>query len=117
VENDVLMLRNGERKGDVYLDEADFEAWLSEQMPQPETPPSDNHPVLSDDDQAVERTKPKLARAQKAIVEKWPNGAPSQMTLSNELLCRDVVDHLKQTVRAANMPSDDTILRAAGRRK
>jgi hypothetical protein len=58
---------------------------------------------------------PSLQRAHDAIRELYPHGVPDQATEPNAVLCRRVGEKLK----IAQLPdvSDDTILRAAGRRK
>jgi hypothetical protein len=60
------------------------------------------------------RTRPTLERAQSAIRELYPHGVPEQRIEPNSRLCRRVGDRLRQE----ELPgvSDDTILRAAGRR-
>jgi hypothetical protein len=64
---------------------------------------------------ATSRNRPAFQRAQRAIAELYPQGVPTQTDLPNPILCRRVGDHL----RSQGLPnvSDDTILRAAGRRK
>jgi hypothetical protein len=61
------------------------------------------------------KSRPALERARGAINELYPNGVPGQAVKPNAILCRQVGEKLKQ----AGLPdvSDDTILRAAGRRK
>jgi hypothetical protein len=61
------------------------------------------------------RSKPALERARGAITELYPDGVPGQAAEPNVILCRRVGEKLKQ----AGLPdvSNDTILRAAGRRK
>jgi hypothetical protein len=61
------------------------------------------------------KSRPALERARGAIKELYPNGIPGQAAEPNTNLCRRVGEKLKQ----AGLPdvSDDTILRAAGRRK
>jgi hypothetical protein len=61
------------------------------------------------------KSQPALERARGAIHELYPKGVPGQAAEPNTNLCRRVGDKLKQ----AGLPgvSDDTILRAAGRRK
>lgn len=65
--------------------------------------------------QPIEKSRPALNRARRAIVEVYPDGVPDQTTEPNVRLCRRVSDKLKDH----RLPevSDDTILRAAGRRK
>ncbi|SRR6266508_3721973 len=61
------------------------------------------------------RSRPGLERAQRAIKVLYPQGVPEQAAEPNAKLCRRVGEELKK----AGLPgvSDDTILRAAGRRK
>jgi 7-cyano-7-deazaguanine synthase in queuosine biosynthesis len=61
------------------------------------------------------KSQPALERARGAISELYPQGLPGQAAEPNTILCRRVGEELKQ----AGLPgvSDDTILRAAGRRK
>jgi hypothetical protein len=66
------------------------------------------------------RAQNKRSRVAVAIQELWPNGLPDQSLLSNSLLCKKVGDWLKADCQKQNVPvaipSDDTILRAAGRK-
>jgi hypothetical protein len=82
---------------EVWLDEVEAEIDV-----QPETLPRT-------------RRQPALERAQGVVNQLFPDGIPDQVKLPNTLLCSRVGAHLKE----ANLPpvSDDTILRAAGRRK
>jgi hypothetical protein len=61
------------------------------------------------------KSSPALESAQRAIEELYPGFVPSQATERNAILCRKVSAKIKE----AGLPevSDDTILRAAGRRK
>jgi hypothetical protein len=58
------------------------------------------------------RSRPKLERALRAIAEVYPEGVPDQATEPNSKLCQRVGEKLKGL-----QISDDTILRAAGRRR
>jgi hypothetical protein len=73
--------------------------------------------VSSPQDRNPERAKsrPAFERAQRVIGELYPHGVPGQAAEPNAILCRRVGGKLKE----AKLPhvSDDTILRAAGRRK
>jgi hypothetical protein len=64
---------------------------------------------------ATSRSRPALERARGAIRELYPQGVPGQAAEPNVHLCRRVGEKLKKD----GLPgvSDDTILRAAGRRK
>jgi hypothetical protein len=61
------------------------------------------------------RRRPALERAQRVINELYPDGVPDLAAVPNSTLCRCVGAKLKE----AKLPdvSDDTILRAAGRRR
>jgi hypothetical protein len=61
------------------------------------------------------KSQPALERAHGVITEVYPEGVPGQAAEPNARLCRRVAEKLKH----AGLPhvSDDTILRAAGRRK
>lgn len=61
------------------------------------------------------RCRPVFERAQAAIQALYPNGVPSQVDVPNSVLCRNVGDHLKVADKKLKV-SNDTILRAAGRR-
>jgi Queuosine biosynthesis protein QueC len=61
------------------------------------------------------KSKPALERARGAINKLYPGGAPGQTVEPNADLCRRVSENLKQA--GLRDVSDDTILRAAGRRK
>jgi hypothetical protein len=64
---------------------------------------------------AQARSRPKFQGALRAIAEIYPDGVPDQAAEPNSKLCRRVGEKLK----AAGLPevSDDTILRAADRRR
>ncbi len=57
----------------------------------------------------------KFKRARRAIEELWPAGVPDQVTLGNAALCKSVADKVNKS--KLDEVHDDTILRAAGRRK
>jgi hypothetical protein len=61
------------------------------------------------------RTSPALERAQEAIRELFPQDLPNQADLPNRNLCLRV--HKKIEEKGLPNVSDDTVLRAAGRRK
>jgi hypothetical protein len=61
------------------------------------------------------RTRPKRGPAQDAIAALWPDGVPSQSKLPNKKLCAHVKDWLGAHDHPSSI-SDDTILRAAGRK-
>jgi hypothetical protein len=64
---------------------------------------------------AAKPGRPAIERAQRAIETLFPDGLPGQALLPNKILCGRVVEWLKKS----DLPkiSNDTILRAAGRRK
>jgi hypothetical protein len=66
-------------------------------------------------DGAARRSQPTRNRAEAVIKKLYPEGVPEAAVLPNAILCRRVGEKLK----AAGLPgvSDDTILRAAGRRR
>jgi hypothetical protein len=61
------------------------------------------------------RGRPTRERVQGAIAALYPNGVPDQVAVSNKQLCGAVGDWLKHN--KLRDVSDDTILRAVGRRK
>jgi hypothetical protein len=61
------------------------------------------------------RRRPALERAKYAVQEAYPEGVPDQAAEPNACLCRRIGDKLKK--QGLPNVSDDTILRAAGRRK
>jgi hypothetical protein len=61
------------------------------------------------------RTSPARAAAVAAIAEVYPEGLPDQISEPNSLLCKKVGATLKGGPH--EKISDDTILRAAGRRR
>ena len=63
----------------------------------------------------VGRSRPAQERALGAIRDLYPEGVPGQSEEPNTMLCRRVGERLKQASLLG--VSDDTILRAAGRRK
>jgi hypothetical protein len=66
------------------------------------------------------RAQIKRSRVQTALKELWKNEPPEQSVLPNSLLCKTVQDWLKHDSKNQGVPalgiSDDTILRAAGRK-
>lgn len=64
---------------------------------------------------ATRRSQPTRKRAEGMIKELYPDGVPEPAVLPNAHLCRQVGEKLKQS--GLFSVSDDTILRAAGRRK
>jgi hypothetical protein len=64
---------------------------------------------------ARSKSQPALKAAQEAIKELFPQDPPGQSVLRNKMLCRQVSEKLRE--KGLPNVSDDTILRAAGRRK
>jgi hypothetical protein len=64
---------------------------------------------------STRRSQPALSRTKRVVQELYPQGVPDQAALPNANLCRRVGEKLKES----GLPevSDDTILRAAGRRR
>lgn len=62
-----------------------------------------------------QKTQPKRQRAQRAVKALYPDGVPDQATEPNGNLCQRVGEKLKEL--GLRDVSNDTILRAAGRRK
>lgn len=75
------------------------------------SPNTSQPPATSGKRVAKVKGSPLLERARKALAVLYPDGVPDQVAVSNKVLCRRVHDELTDTV------SNDTILRAAGRRK
>jgi hypothetical protein len=64
---------------------------------------------------AASRSRPPRERASQAIAELYPQGVPTQAALPNASLCRRVGRWVRE--RGLPVVSEDTILRAAGRRR
>ena len=88
------------------------QAWIDEVEAEPA---SAGHGAPEPQQRRRGKSQPSLERARRAIKELYPDGVPGQATEPNASLCRQVSVKLKE----AKLPnvSDDTILRAAGRRK
>jgi hypothetical protein len=63
-------------------------------------------------DRPITRQRSKRVAAERAIADLWSDGPPADM--HNKVICGMVEDHLKTAGHA--VPSNDTILRAAGRK-
>lgn len=61
------------------------------------------------------RNRPKYEGALRAVAELYPDGVPDQATEPNSRVCQRISEKLKQLGLPAH--SDDTMLRAAGRRR
>ena len=72
-------------------------------------------PQLAPPHESRGKSRPAIERAQAAIRVLYPDGVPDQATEPNATLCGRVGAELKDSKLPA--VSDDTILRAAGRRK
>ena len=89
-----------------------LQAWIDEAEAEPE---SVGHAAPESQQRRRGKSQPALERARGAIKELYPDGVPGQATEPNANLCRRVSAKLQEE----SLPgvSDDTILRAAGRRK
>ena len=89
-----------------------FQAWIDEVEAEPA---SAGHGAPEPQQRRHRKSGPALERARGAIKELYPDGVPGQATEPNANLCRRVSAKLREE----SLPgvSDDTILRAAGRRK
>lgn len=81
----------------------------------------DRQALSQESKSSTPRTQVKRDRVREAIDALWPAELPSQSVLPNALLCTKVADWLKADCQKRNVPamptSDDTILRAACRKK
>ena len=64
---------------------------------------------------AKNRSRPAFERAQRAFKALYPDGAPTQADVPNKILCGKIAQWLSKN--GLGSVSDDSILRAAGRRK
>lgn len=89
-----------------------LQAWIDEVEAEPA---SAGHGAPELQQRRHGKSRPALERAQGVIKELYPDGVPDQASEPNANLCQRVSAKLKE----AKLPgvSDDTILRAAGRRK
>ena len=89
-----------------------LQAWIDEVEAEPA---SAGHGAHEPKQRRRGKSRPALERARGVIKELYPDGVPDQASEPNASLCRRVSAKLKE----AKLPnvSDDTILRAAGRRK
>jgi predicted DNA-binding transcriptional regulator AlpA len=86
-------------RADVEINEDDLRCWLEKPMPKP----------------TRLRKQPKRELAEQAVAALWPDGVPGQGTLPNKRLVERVKGYLHKNDMHASI-SDDTILRAAGRK-
>lgn len=97
--------------GNITLSEADLLNWLTRNR-QPLTPQKSTAPR--------KKSRNKQARAQEAIKALYGDGVPAAWLLPNSLLCRRVSEWIKEDCKKRGLLpleiSDDTILRAAGRK-
>jgi hypothetical protein len=89
-----------------------LQTWIDEVEAEPA---SAGHSAAEPQQRRLGKSRPALERARGAIKELYPDGVPGQATEPNANLCRRVSAKLQEE----SLPnvSDDTILRAAGRRK
>jgi hypothetical protein len=90
--------------GIIEFNAEDLHYWLSA-APSTEEAPS-----------AKKRSRPQRERAKAVIDTLWPDGVPPQNELRNASLLKRVNNHLKK-IGSPESISDDTILRAAGRKR
>jgi Queuosine biosynthesis protein QueC len=92
--------------------DSSLQAWIDEVEAEPA---SAGHGAPERQQRRRGKCRPALDRAQGVIKKLYPDGVPDQAFEPNASLCRQVSVKLKE----AKLPnvSDDTILRAAGRRK
>jgi hypothetical protein len=64
---------------------------------------------------AKSKSRPAFDGASRTVNKLFRQGVPDQATVSNKILCQRVAEQLKED--GLGQVSDDTILRAAGRRK
>jgi hypothetical protein len=95
------------------LSKDDLIDWLNRNVP-PTVPAKPAAPS------ARAATRNKRDRAEQAVRALWPAGVPAPAALPPAVLCKQVSDWLKADCKAHHLPavdiSDDTILRAAGRK-
>jgi hypothetical protein len=111
-------------EGDLYALPPDLELsvedakhiWMEVALPESLTRTLDAGNAQPDvpEQQRQPRRQPQRERAERAIAAVYPNGIPDQGTVSDAWLCKAVGDWCQQN--GWNI-SEDTILRAAGRRK
>jgi 7-cyano-7-deazaguanine synthase in queuosine biosynthesis len=91
------------------------QAWIDGAEAEVESEPASAGSVTPERSQRRRKSQPAFERARGVINELYPDGVPGQAAEPNSNLCRRVGEKLKQ----AGLPevSDDTILRASGRRK
>ena len=89
-----------------------LQAWIDEVEAEPA---STGHGAPERQQRRHGKSGPALERARGAIKELYPDGVPGQATEPNASLCRRVCAKLQE--ECLPRVSDDTILRAAGRRK
>jgi hypothetical protein len=89
-----------------------LQAWIDEVEAEPA---SAGHGAPELQQRRRGKSQPALERARGAIKELYPDGVPDQATEPNANLCRRVSAKLQE--ESLPRVSDDTILRAAGRRK
>jgi hypothetical protein len=89
-----------------------LDKWIEKEM---ESASENGVDVPDGAQQSRGRSRPALERAYNAIERLYPTGVPEQAAEPNTILCRRVGETLKN----GGLPgvSDDTILRAAGRRR
>ena len=94
---------------DLYFKKIDLEYWLDRERPKAKGGKT-----------TPRRPQIKRDRAEEAVKALWPNRVPEPTLLPNDLLCRKVDGWLRADCKTRGIefvaPSNDTILRAAGRK-
>jgi hypothetical protein len=102
--------------GTILVSKADLLDWSDRQTRQTRQTPQ----VPATATATAPRPRDKRDRANTAIHALWPDGIPDRTILPNGKLCQRVTEWLKDDCRQRRvpliLPSDDTILRAAGRK-
>jgi hypothetical protein len=99
----------------------DFLYWLRLNPPQAEPVMRRLKPATRQSKRVVRfRAQDKRKRAEEAVQPLWPDGVPDATTLPNKSLCALVIAWLRDDCNKRGIPwlaiSNDTILRAAGRK-
>jgi hypothetical protein len=106
--------------GRSYLEYCWFPQWLFKRwLSQNNLPESRFEPLLKQSPVRPKRKKarPDFDRAKAAITALYPNGPPDKVAIPNKTLCRRVSEKLEESHPELPPVSNDTILRAASRRK
>jgi hypothetical protein len=92
-----------------------FDKWLTHDSPARTHRARSPVPLADNPGESLPRQRPVTGRAKAALNQLYPDGYPDQITVPNQILCARV---LKQLSDSKKPPvSNDSILRAAGRRR